>query len=64
MKNFVRGAEGRTCLLRAVMSYGAIFLSLMVGLQAFTRAQTTTATLSGTVTDNKGAVVPAVAITV
>ncbi|MBO0797728.1 MAG: carboxypeptidase regulatory-like domain-containing protein, partial [Blastocatellia bacterium] len=68
MKHLVRRAEGRPCLQRAVILYVAMFLSLMVGisvgLQSFACAQTTTATLNGTVTDSKGAVVPAVAITV
>jgi Carboxypeptidase regulatory-like domain/TonB dependent receptor len=57
-------SERQLCLRLAVVLCGALFLSLIQGSHLIARAQTTTATLSGTVTDNKGAVVPAVSIVI
>jgi outer membrane receptor protein involved in Fe transport len=62
MKYSHRRSERRSCLRSAVVLCGALFLSLIQGSHFIARAQTTTATLSGTVTDNKGAVVPGVSI--
>jgi outer membrane receptor protein involved in Fe transport len=62
MKYTHRGSERRLCLRSAVVLCGALLLSLIQGSHFIARAQTTTATLSGTVTDNKGAVVPDVSI--
>jgi hypothetical protein len=47
-----------------VMLFGALFLNLIPASHFIARGQTTTATLSGTVTDNKGALVPDVSITI
>jgi outer membrane receptor protein involved in Fe transport len=64
MKYRVRRSKGRLYIHLGVMLMGATFLNLIPGSHFSTRAQTTTATLSGTVTDNKGAVVPDVSITI
>jgi outer membrane receptor protein involved in Fe transport len=66
MKYSIRRWERQLRLHSVVMLvlYGAMFLNLTPGSHFIARAQTTTATLSGTVTDNKGAVVPDVGITV
>jgi Carboxypeptidase regulatory-like domain/TonB dependent receptor len=64
MKYSVRRWERQLFLHSVVMLIGATFLNLILGSHLIARAQTTTATLSGTVTDNKGAVVPDVSITI
>jgi Carboxypeptidase regulatory-like domain/TonB dependent receptor len=66
MKYSGRRWERGWYLHSAVMLIGATFLSLILnpGSHFIARAQTTTATLSGTVTDSKGAAVPDVSITI
>jgi hypothetical protein len=56
--------SGKLRLRSCAVLCGAFILNIVAGLHFATGAQTNTATLSGTVTDNTGAFMPEVAITV
>jgi outer membrane receptor protein involved in Fe transport len=64
MKSCDKRPARRARLRSAAMRAGAMFFILILSSHLIAGAQTTTAILSGTVTDNKGAVVPDVSITI
>src|SRR5262245_17401176 len=60
----MRDLSGKLCVRSLAVVCGALILNILGSLSIVTGAQTNTATLSGTVTDNSGAVMSDVAITV